>query len=232
MHSNAAVNIYSEEYSNIIHGKSNFSLLPAENLIRIFMINKLKDKITSTSFALDFGCGEGRNTSFLADVGYQVVATDVSDEAIAATQKRMNNVNNIEFVKIDKPQNFYDISNSFSIAVAWEVLHWIGEEELWINYLKSIVSKLASGGSLICTMPTEDHYLISLSEQYKESHFESNADSRKACKFFAPSLDQLKSYFKEFGAKDIQTFRYEHGREGYDMNLDNRFSMYAFYVHF
>lgn len=242
MSSNSAINVYSSSYAKIMTGERGFALLPAENFIRVFMVNKLNDRITPDSAALDFGCGEGRNTNFLVEAGYKVVGTDVSDEAITATELRMKGHDNLRLEKISGPQDIDALPEVFSLALAWEVLHWIGEKDLWIEYMKSIASKMEPGGVFICTMPTEDHYLIRASEEFKEDHYLSDEDSRKACQFYAPKLDRLKAYFTEFGAQEIQTFRYEHGREahgkdsqGYDkheMSTDNRFSMYAFYLRF
>jgi SAM-dependent methyltransferase len=223
-------------------GERGFALFPAENFIRVFMVNKLNERIRTDSAALDFGCGEGRNTDFLVKSGYKVVGTDVSDEAITATGLRMKGHDNLRLEKITGPLDIVALPEVFSLALAWEVLHWIGEKDLWIEYMESIASKMESDGVLICTMPTEGHYLIRASEEYKEDHYLSDEDSRKACKFFAPKLDQLKAYFTEFGAQEIQTFRYEHGREAHgkdlqgtdkhEMSTDNRFSMYAFYLRF
>jgi cyclopropane fatty-acyl-phospholipid synthase-like methyltransferase len=232
MAANAAIELYDAGYQRIVDGDDDFMSMPAENFIRLFKINNLHRQKRSNAKALDFGCGEGRHTEFLIRSGYQVVATDVSDAAIAATEKRMPESENLRTQKIESPADLRAIPNMYRLAVAWEVLHWIGEEALWVDYLKTIVSQLEDNGVLICTMPTEDHHLIKFSEEYKENHFLCHAETRASCTFFAPKRDQLLKYFDDFGVHEVQTIRYEQGRDENDMSLDNRFSMYAFYLRF
>jgi len=56
--------------------------LPAESLVTYLRDNKIK-----AGNALDIGCGNGRDSIFLAQHGFRVDALDISDEAVTLTSR-------------------------------------------------------------------------------------------------------------------------------------------------
>ena len=54
----------------------------------ISMQERFLEKIPSGSRILDFGCGSGRDTKYFLEKGYQVTATDDSEEIILIKLKQ------------------------------------------------------------------------------------------------------------------------------------------------
>ncbi|RHX84565.1 class I SAM-dependent methyltransferase [Leptospira stimsonii] len=94
---------------------------PDENLVR--MLSKIETnskESTAKKNALDFGAGSGRHSNLLNEFGYQVFATDYTENAIQTITKEY------PFVKASVTGNPpYSFENSFfDVIVSWGVLHY------------------------------------------------------------------------------------------------------------
>lgn len=102
-------------------GKDVFSALPELIELQAHSINKT---------ALDLGCGQGRDTLFLAQNGYAVTAVDCSKTAIeqvTAASKQLNQ--KVKCVHSDI-KLLQLLSHSFDIVVARTVLHHFRKDDL------------------------------------------------------------------------------------------------------
>ncbi|UCG00787.1 MAG: class I SAM-dependent methyltransferase [Candidatus Heimdallarchaeota archaeon] len=69
----------------------------------------------------DLGCGVGRHTIYFARLGYQVSASDISEEAIKETKKWLNkeglraDVQQGRMTKINQPDNTFDLVISMNV---------------------------------------------------------------------------------------------------------------------
>ncbi len=75
--------------------------------------------------ALDHGCGSGNLTRHLADLGFHVVAADVSDDYLRAVERKFSGTGVVETLKI----NGSDLSNvpdvRFDLVATYSVLHHV-----------------------------------------------------------------------------------------------------------
>lgn len=99
---------------------------------------------------LEIGCGEGRDAFSLLKQGFDVVATDVSPEAIAFCQKRMPDYA-VRFQVLDCVTQRLNDSFDFIYAVA--VVHMLVPDEDRNAFYTFIQKHLKRDGlALICTM--------------------------------------------------------------------------------
>ena len=66
--------------------KSN-SITPSEHLVRFIATHRLQDKKLKV---LEIGCGGGRNSLYLASLGFDVTINDISHVAIEKTQELLS----------------------------------------------------------------------------------------------------------------------------------------------
>ena len=90
---------------------------------------------------LDLGCGEGRNSLFLANMGYKVTGIDISETAINTAKKRKSTAKFLcmSLVEDEWPDEKYDIILDFGL------FHFI-PYEYRVAYVKNVENHLNKGG--------------------------------------------------------------------------------------
>lgn len=115
------MNAYTSFYKKEIKKKNINFLEPAENFIRIFKMNITKKK----QKCLDFGVGDGRHTEYLLNKKHSVLSTDISEEAINLSKKRLGQFKNFKLFN-DKSYLTKKFSNNLDLIICWETIHWLG----------------------------------------------------------------------------------------------------------
>ena len=109
-----------------------------------------KYEISKNDYLLEVGCGEGRDARYLLSLGYNVLATDVSEEAISYAKKIDNNHDN-SYLVIDACKDKIDKKFDFIYSVS--ALHMLVLDEGRKAFLDFIKRHLADDGkALILTM--------------------------------------------------------------------------------
>ena len=109
-----------------------------------------KYKINPSDKILEIGCGEGRDARPLLEKGFNLLATDISEEAIDYCQKIMPKFSN-HFQTLDCLNGELNGKYKFIYAVA--VIHMLVLDEDRRLFYKFIRDHLLDGGvALICSM--------------------------------------------------------------------------------
>jgi SAM-dependent methyltransferase len=102
---------------------------------------------------LDIGCGSGLITKVLAEASAEVVAVDVSDQAIAVSRAALGEATNVRLMVADvfQPRDAIgDWRGSFDLVVLSEVLEHIPDDE---GALGTVWELLGEKGQLLLTVP-------------------------------------------------------------------------------
>lgn len=109
-----------------------------------------KYNITPNDQLLEIGCGEGRDSKTVLENGYNLMATDISNEAIEYCKRVMPNFKN-HFFKLDCLSDKLDSTFDFIYAIA--VIHMLVLDEDRDGFYQFIYNHLNDTGiALICTM--------------------------------------------------------------------------------
>ena len=229
-------NYYTAGYKKKLLKNDKEFMEPAENFIRIFKMNFLKKK---KLHCLDFGVGDGRHTKFLLKKKYQVLATDVSREAINLSKKNIKDFKNFLYFKKNNYEKLLNFKK-FDLIVCWETIHWLGDYDKIISLMNIFNKCLNRKGKLVITFPAEDHYLINNNKLFKTHTYKIKQIERRDALICAPKLSNLKKIFKDNHLKIVQIFKYSHGRiifnkiknnmKSSGIKKNSMFSMYAFLV--
>jgi SAM-dependent methyltransferase len=104
---------------------------------------------------LDIGCGSGLITKVLAEASAEVVAADVSEEAIAVSRDALDGAANVQLMVADVFRSrdaLSDWRDSFDLVVMSEVLEHIQDDE---GALGTVWQFLGERGWLLLTVPAD-----------------------------------------------------------------------------
>ena len=135
---------------------------PAETLVRLFRgsyIAGMPKDFTGMS-VLDVGCGNGNNTLFLASLGLQVSAVEITEDICAAVRSKFSALGLASDVRVGQNRSLPFPGNSFDFVVSWNVLHYEGEEVRVEQAIAEYARVLKPGGRLILSSTGPDHKIL------------------------------------------------------------------------
>lgn len=109
------------------------------------LVVKVASKLKSEGItALDAGCGEGRNALYLASLGFQTSAFDISESGIEKLKTVTRENGFIINASVDDFRT-YQFHHQFDLVVCLGCLHLIKRNE-WKSFIKRMKDGTAPGG--------------------------------------------------------------------------------------
>lgn len=132
-------------------GKYSFGDKPSNEIRRLILLKPKKGK------AIDLGCGDGRNSLFLAREGYEVTAIDNSAAAIDKLKSRLANIKIGNRVKPihDNVAEYEFHRNYYDLVVAITLFDHLEPEDIEPVFRKS-VEGMSPGGIILAKVHTVD----------------------------------------------------------------------------
>lgn len=121
---------------------------------------------------LEVGCGEGRDSVYLAQMGYKVVALDISNSAVEICRTRSEELGlDIECIVDDIVNPTKKWMRKFKWIVSIGTYHMLVEDEDQNAYLQNINRLLESGGKFLLINKGNgiDTRKTDINEAYKET---------------------------------------------------------------
>lgn len=103
---------------------------------------------------LDAGCGEGKNSEYLADLGAQVLAIDVSHKAITNARARWTSRGSVRYVVGDVRSVR---AGSFDVVIAYGMLHCLGSERELRDVIERLQKVTRPGGHHVACIFNDRH---------------------------------------------------------------------------
>jgi ubiquinone/menaquinone biosynthesis C-methylase UbiE len=114
----------------------------------------LREHVRAGDHALDEGCGDGRFTGLLAEVGAEPIGVDVAE---AALRRARTAHPRIRFVRtpMEGPLPFDD--GAFDVVWASEVIEHVADTARWLSEVRRVIRP---GGRLLLTTPNHSRLAI------------------------------------------------------------------------
>lgn len=126
-----------ESYSN--DDGSTFGIMPNAAIV------EFKNYIDLSSNILDIGCGDGKNSLYLASLGFQSInAFDISENAIAKLQ-RIANRKKFAIKSWVQDLRKYSFDCKYDLIMSFGTLHFV-EKEAWKKLLVEAKKNTNTGG--------------------------------------------------------------------------------------
>lgn len=178
---------------------------PDENVIRFLCANR---SVLPGNKLLDFGCGSGRNTRVMAELGFDTYAMDYSEECLKLTEEKCKTqVHYIKNTELDVPLE----SNSMDGIVAWGALFYLSytDEEL---LFRELVRVLKPGGMLLADYRTKDDFLYGMGEKLDDDFYKLNehCGSLAGITYAFRDLDSLKRLYQNCAMEIVNYEKIDH----------------------
>lgn len=135
--------------------------------------------------ALDFGCGTGRSTRFLRDLGFRPVGVDIADEMLA--QARLADPDG-DYRRVPEGDLSYLQGEAFDAALAAFTFDNIPGDGLKTALLDGLRRALRPGGTLVLIVSTEELYRLEWMS-FSTKEFLGNRTARAGDPVFTRILD-------------------------------------------
>jgi len=191
---------YEKFYSKITNKK----VYPTEFVVRTFLANypDLKmEKPKPGDSVLDIAFGDGRNTVFLCEQGYNVSGIEITKGIVELTGKRLKDLGLAADLRIGRNNNIPFEDNSFDYILASHCMYYCDDGDLLSDNLKEYARVLKPGGYLIGSVANSDSYIFEGAEELSDGSKLINNDpynNRDGYRLFAfKSEKEIEDYFSD-----------------------------------
>ena len=200
-----------------IHSSREWGAYPSEHVIRFFARNYYNAIRSGNEIkVLDFGCGGGAHTWYLAREGFKTYAFDGSKYAVNNAEKKLASEGlNAEFkvgdgLSIDYEEGFFD-------AILDNVCVYANPIEDIKKMYKRIYSFLKWGGKLLTVCFSDNTYGFGRGTRLEDGTFsdidEGPLKDRGICHFY--NEDEILGILVEIGFKNVQIDKILYTDRGY-----------------
>ncbi len=127
--------------------------------IDIYLFDQiLRGRIPRGSQVLDAGCGNGRNSQYLLDAGYDVFATDVKPDALGEVMRmaaRLNPSLPPTNFRLEPVETMSFADESMDVVLSIAVLHFARDDAGFAAMLQSMWRVLRPAGLLFCRLASD-----------------------------------------------------------------------------
>lgn len=190
---------------------------PDENVVRYLHKNFSTGKGKTI---LDFGCGSGRNTVVMADMGFKICAVDYNDVCLKLTREKMEqkgykNVTYMRNQRSDIPVEDMGVD----VIVAWGALFYFNETDRHKNFIE-LHRVLKPGGVFLADFRTKDDSMYKKGREIEKDLFildDTNGDLAGINYWFC-SEDEVRKLYSIHGFEIVNLEK----KEFWSNNMMNR----------
>lgn len=171
---------------------------PDENVVRYLHKNFVSGR---GKRILDFGCGSGRNTLVMADMGFDIFAVDYNETCLDLTREKLSRINYDRVTYIQNIRSDIPIANAYlDVIVAWGALFYFNEKDRNENF-KELNRVLKPDGLLLADFRTKDDFMYKKGREIEEDLFilDDSAGNLAGLNYWFCSEGKLRSLYAIHG---------------------------------
>jgi SAM-dependent methyltransferase len=149
-------------YTDFYEQRNPEKVYPTEFVVRTFLAKypKLKLNLKAHARVLDLGFGDGRNTAFLIEQGYQVCGIEITERIVELTKNRLNKLGLSCDLKVGRNSQIPYVDKFFDVVLACHASYYCDEDDSFQDNLSEISRVLKPGGYFITSLIDEHSYLF------------------------------------------------------------------------
>lgn len=149
--------------TEMAYGNPKARMYPAQGLVRILKGNYPNlPKLPSSGKSLDIGCGDGRNTEFLQELGFESTGTEVDTKSVSVLEE----LGEASYVQARSSYLPFE-NNSFNLVVAWHSIYYLDSDQgSLLAHLREVQRVLAKDGAVVLSIPKISNFIFENSESH------------------------------------------------------------------
>lgn len=183
-------------------GEVQFDVLPTVRVATdIFKRNNCKN-------VMDLGCGTGRHSIYLAQQGFKVYATDISETVIGITKSKAKKLNltNVEFKQHDMGDIPFDNNSLDGILCVWTTGHGTLEDSR--KNVNEIYRILKSNGVVVIDYGSIDDKNYAKCKRIEKDTFINNVEGEENIPHHYFNIEELEELYSNFHKVNITPIDY------------------------
>ncbi|MBU3186332.1 class I SAM-dependent methyltransferase [Clostridium estertheticum] len=157
---------------------------------------------------MDLGCGTGRHSIYLAQQGFKVYATDVSDTGLEITKLKAEklNLDNIKFKKHDMRDITFETNSFDGVLCVWTTGH--GSLDDSRRNVSEIYRVLKPNGVVVIDYVSKDDGNYGKGKEIEKDTFIDNVEGEENIPHHYTTIDELKELYSNFSEVNIASKDY------------------------
>lgn len=183
-------------------GEVQFDILPTVKVATdIFKRNGSKS-------VMDLGCGTGRHSIYLAEQGFKVYATDISETGLEITKSKAEklNLSNIEFKQHDMRDILYDNNTFDGVLCLWTTGHGTVEDSR--KNINEIYRVLKQNGIVVIDYVSIHDENYGKGREIEKDTFINNVEGEENIPHHYSTIEELKELYSNFSHVEIKPVDY------------------------
>lgn len=161
-----------KKYSDFYQRRNPVKVYPTEFVVRTFLAQypALNLTLEKGMAVLDLGFGDGRNTAFLCEQGYQTYGIEITEEIVTLTKDRLENLDIKADLKVGRNSNIPYQDNFFDVVLACHSSYYCDPDDSFKDNTEEITRVLKKGGYFITSLPDINSYIFNNAEIRDDGH--------------------------------------------------------------
>ena len=155
-------------YTNFYAKRKHTHVYPTEFVVRTFLSDypllnyERPSNGKNPSKILDIGFGDGRNTAFLCEQGYDVYGIEITEAIVEQTKARLiaNKIDPLPDLRVGRNSNIPYEDNYFNYILACHSCYYVDDNQSLNDNLKEYYRVLSPSGYLIASIIHSDNYYM------------------------------------------------------------------------
>lgn len=192
-------------YERFYAARSSSRVYPTEFVVRTMLANYpgLRfEKPVRGSKILDIAFGDGRNTVFLCDQGYDVSGVEITQGIVDQTTKRLESLGHGADLRVGRNSSLPFDNGHFDYILACHCCYYCDDGETLKDNLREYARVLKRGGYLVASVADRDSYIFQGAQEQADGSMMIAADpynNRNGYRLHGFHARQdIEAYFSEF----------------------------------
>jgi ubiquinone/menaquinone biosynthesis C-methylase UbiE len=192
-------------YENFYARITTTRVYPTEFVVRAFLANYPHlnfAKLSPGDAVLDMAFGDGRNTLFLRELGFNVSGVEITEGIVQQTAARLRALGHEADLRVGRNSSIPFHDSTFKCVLASHCIYYCDEGEVLRDNLREYSRVLQPGGWLVASVACKRSYIFKEAEPQPDGSFIIRRDpygNRDGYRLFAfDSKEELRTYFSEY----------------------------------